>query len=151
MTKIIGNTYYFFKKGFMKRPLTVILLILLVIYLFCMLVVIIFEGEDFVHASLMVIPAFLGELGIVESNSLITPFSIITALVVSIGFLSIFTAKITSFFIEFCRVGGSVMKNVNFSDHIIICSWNFQGERIINELLSADSKHPPKIVILADL
>ena len=42
-------------------------------------------------------------------------------------------------------------KKVKSSGHIIICGWNFQGERIINHLLSPDQKLCRQIVVLADL
>lgn len=98
----------------------------------------------------MIMPAFLGELGIVESDSVISQISILTALLVSVAFLAVITAKITSIFIEFVRKGGRIVKKVNLSDHIIICGWNFQGEKIIKELLSSGEKSQPDIVILAN-
>ena len=41
-------------------------------------------------------------------------------------------------------------KKVNFSNHTIVCGWNFQGERIVEELLSATTKRQRGIVILTD-
>ena len=31
-------------------------------------------------------------------------------------------------------------KKVNFSDHTIICGWNFQGERIVNDLFEGGAR-----------
>ena len=42
-------------------------------------------------------------------------------------------------------------KKVNFSGHTIVCGWNFQGVRIIKELLVANVKQERGIVILADI
>jgi voltage-gated potassium channel len=43
------------------------------------------------------------------------------------------------------------LKRVDYSHHIIICGWNFQGERIIQELLASSSdKDKCRIVILAN-
>lgn len=41
-------------------------------------------------------------------------------------------------------------KKVNLSGHTIICGWNFQGERIVRELLSADARQQRGVVILTD-
>jgi len=41
-------------------------------------------------------------------------------------------------------------KRVNFSGHTIICGWNFQGKRIVRELLLANVKQQRGIVILTD-
>ena len=41
-------------------------------------------------------------------------------------------------------------KKTNFSGHTIICGWNFQGERVVKELLSANVKQRRGIVILTD-
>jgi voltage-gated potassium channel len=43
-----------------------------------------------------------------------------------------------------------MVKRVRFSDHTIICGWNFQGERIISELLKADTQKQRGIVIVHD-
>ena len=42
------------------------------------------------------------------------------------------------------------MKKVNLSDHIIICGWNFQGERILQNLLNSGSIPRREIVVLAN-
>ena len=43
-----------------------------------------------------------------------------------------------------------MVKKVNFSGHTIICGWNFQGERIVSELLSANVRQQRGLVILTD-
>jgi voltage-gated potassium channel len=97
----------------------------------------------------MIIPAFLGELGIVESHSPLTLISILFALIVSIVFLAVITGRITSLFVDICRVGGSIVKKVECSNHIIICGWNFQGSRIVEELIHSEVKPRRRIVVLA--
>lgn len=108
------------------------------------------EKVSFGRATTMVMPAILGELGTVESRSLITQFSILMALLVSIASLAVVTAKITSIFVEFCRRGGRIVEKVDLSNHIVICGWNFQGERIVNELLRGQSQTRREIVVLAN-
>jgi len=98
----------------------------------------------------MIIPAFLGELGVLVGRPLITHVSVLVALASSVAFLAVITAKITSVFVEFCRRGGSIMKKVDLSSHIIICGWNFQGERIVGELLRSGAAAHQGIVLLAD-
>ena len=133
-----------------NRPITVILCLLTYSYLFATVLIMAFEKVGFVKAATMVMPAFLGEIGEVESNSVVTQASILAALLVSVVFLAVITAKITSMFIEFCRRGGSIVKKVNLSNHIIICGWNFQGEKIAKELLDSGAMSHREVVILAD-
>jgi voltage-gated potassium channel len=108
------------------------------------------EQVGFGRATSMVMPAILGELGTIESRSLITQVSILVALLVSIAGLAVITAKITSIFVEFCKRGGSIVEKVNLSNHIVICGWNFQGERIVSELMRGQVKPRREIVVLAN-
>jgi len=122
----------FIHRKFVNRPITAVLALLALIYLFATVLIMISEQVSFGDATARIMPAFLGELGIVDSDSIVTQISCLVALVVSVAFLAIITAKITSMFIEFCRRGGSMVKRVHLSEHIIICGWNFQGERMID-------------------
>ena len=140
----------FIKKKIMSKPVISILSLLVLIYLCATITIIVFEKVSFGAAAIMILPAFLGELGILESNFIITQISVMAALIVSVAFIAIITAQITTIFIEFCRRGGSIMKKVDLSDHIIIAGWNFQGEGIVRELLCSEAKSHREIVILAD-
>lgn len=104
----------------------------------------------FGKATAIIMPAFLGELGTVDKYPIITRISILTALVISVAFLALITAKITSIFVEFCMRGGSIVKKVNLSGHIIICGWNSQGERIVEELMRSSAKKHKDIAILSN-
>ncbi|NQS99670.1 MAG: NAD-binding protein, partial [Candidatus Omnitrophica bacterium] len=86
----------------------------------------------------------------VQSNSAGTQVSILAALLISVAFLAVITAKITTMFIEFCMRGGSIVKKVDLSNHIIICGWNFQGEKIVKELLESGISSHREVVILAN-
>ena len=134
----------------MRRPILSILIILVIIYIGAALVIMAFKQVGFGDAMMEIFPAFLGELGIIESPFLAIQISIIVGMLVSITFIAVVTAKITSLLIEFIRRGGSMAKKVNFSGHTVICGWNFQGERIVEELLSANQKQQQGIVILHD-
>jgi len=132
-----------------QRPILSILLILLFVYFISTLVIMAYENAGFVQATMEILPAFLGEIGIIESPYIAVQISIIIGMIASITVLVIITAKITSVLVELVRRGGSMTKKVNFSGHTIICGWNFQGERIVSELLSADVKQRG-VVILTD-
>jgi len=110
-----------------------------------------YEKVGFGSAMALILPAFFGEVGIVESPFLAVRISIVVGLIASITFIAIITARITSWLVEFVRRGGSMVKKVKFSGHTIICGWNFQGERIVNQLLSPNQKRYRQIVVLAEI
>jgi voltage-gated potassium channel len=140
----------FLQRQIMRRPLILLLCLLVFVYASAVFLIMVCEEVSFGRATSMVMPAILGELGTVESRSFITQISILAALLVSIAGLAIVTAKITSSFVEFCRRGGSIVEKVDLSNHIVICGWNFQGERIVNELLLGQVKPRREIVVLAN-
>lgn len=133
-----------------NHPILSILVLLLIAYISTTSVVMIYEEVGFSRATSLALPAFLGELGIVESRSTIVEIAVMGSLIISVAFLAVLTAYITSVFVEFCARGGSIVKKVNFSDHIIICGWNFQGPRVLKELLSTEGSQHHDIVILAN-
>ena len=140
----------FLQRQIIKHPLMTLICLLIFVYILSAFLIMICENVGFSGATGMIVPAFLGELGKIESRSIITQISITAALLVSIVFLAILTAKITSIFVEFCRRGGHIVKKVDLSNHIIICGWNFQGERIVGELLRSQVKPRREIVVLAN-
>lgn len=133
------------------RPVLSILLLLAFGYFVAVFTVMSYEEIGFGDATALILPAFFGELGIMESPFLAVRISLMAGLIASITFLAILTAKITSLLMEFLRRGGSMKKKVNFSGHIVICGWNFQGEQIVNHLLSPDQKQYRQIVVLANI
>jgi voltage-gated potassium channel len=137
-------------KLFVIHPFTTILCLLAISYFGATILIMIFEKVQLTQAATLIMPAFLGELGNVETNSFITKISILTALLISVAFLAVITAKITTIFIEFCLKGVSILKKVRFSNHIIICGWNFQGEKIVNDLLNNGSMRHREVVVLAN-
>ena len=148
---MIHRCRYFIRLTWRKivyRPVLSILLLLVIIYFAATSVIMVCEKIEFGGAAMKMFPAFFGEIGIVESPFIAVQLSIVAGLIVSVTFLAIVTAKITSLLVEFIRRGGSIVKRVNFSGHTIICGWNFQGERIVKELLVASEKRHQEIVIL---
>jgi len=134
----------------MLRPILSILILLLIIYFASVLVVMAYEGIDFASANIEILPVFFGELGIIASPHAAVQISIIVGMIASVTVVVIITAKITSVFVEFVRRGGVMAKKVNLSGHTIICGWNFQGERVIKELFSADVRQQRGVVVLDD-
>lgn len=137
-------------KKVVYHPVLSILLLLAFGYFGAVLIVMAYEEVGLGDATALILPAFFGELGVMTSPFLAVRISIVAGLVASITFLAIVTAKITSLLMQFIMRGGSMKKKVKFSGHIIICGWNFQGERIVNNLLSADQKQHRQIVVLAN-
>lgn len=78
--KICRFTRFIYKK-FVNRPITVVLGLPSFIYLFATVLIMISENVAFGEATARIMPAFLGELGIVESESVVTQISCLVALV----------------------------------------------------------------------
>lgn len=133
-----------------NRPVLSILIALIVIFVAACFIIANANSISFGEAFRRVFPAFIGELGEIEGPNILAQASMVVGLIVSLTFIVIITAKITSVLIEVLMRGGSMAKKVNFSGHTIICGWNFQGERIVNDLLAANSKKQRGIVILTD-
>jgi voltage-gated potassium channel len=132
------------------RPALSILLLLAIIFIITSLTIMLNEHIGYGEAILKVFPSFLGEVGEVGDRNVVAEISIIIGLLLSISFIVIITARITSGLIEFMRRGGSMAKKVSLSGHTIICGWNFQGKHIVDNLLAANYKTRPEIVVLAD-
>jgi voltage-gated potassium channel len=147
----VHRSIRFLQKQFVRRPLISVLSLFLIIYVGITILITVLEGLSFAEASVMLLPAFLGELGVLEVKCFLTKIGMLASLLVSLLFVAVVTAKITTVFVEFVARGGSIVKKVNFSKHIIICGWNFQGKRIVEKLQNADLKVKKNIVILANL
>ena len=132
------------------HPVLSVLLMLAVVYLVAGTVVAVYENVDFGKACLKIFPSFFGEVGEIESPFIAVQISLIVGILVSVTFVVIITARITSALVESLRRGGSMAKKVNFDKHTIICGWNFQGQRLVVELLAANVKRARGIVVLTD-
>ena len=130
------------------RPVIFSLGLLVLAYAGTLLLIAHYDDISFGEAAIKGMPAFLGELGTPEASSVIVQIAILGSLVISITFLTIVTAKITTIFVEFCMKGGRVVHSVQAAKHIIICGWNFQGDGIVKELIASGTKR--EIVVLAD-
>jgi voltage-gated potassium channel len=132
------------------RPALSILILLVIVFIIASVVIMTNEHVGYGEAVLKAFPSFLGEVGEIEETNVLAKVSIVIGLLASISFIVIITAKVTSVLVEFLRRGGSMAKKVNFSNHTIICGWNFQGEQIVKDLLEANTKKQHGVVILAN-
>ncbi|MBN1105514.1 MAG: NAD-binding protein [Deltaproteobacteria bacterium] len=67
------------------------------------------------------------------------------------GVLSLVTATIASIFVERRIREGKGLETFKEKDHVIICGWNENGEKIIESLLVQFAGNPPKIVLVNEL
>lgn len=132
-----------------RHPIQFIVIILIALYIIASSIIIIYENVGLLEATLTVIPSFLGELGFIEITP--TGFASMLGLFVYAGFLCILIGKAAEVLVSISLKGGIIMKKVRYKNHIIICGWNYQGEKIIECLLTEDIHHEKPIVILADL
>ena len=107
-------------KKIIYRPVLSILLLLAFLYFVAIFVVMMYDKVGLGDATALILPAFFGEVGVVETPFLAVRISVVVGLIASVTFLAIVTAKITSLLVEFIRKGGSMVKKVNFSGHIVI-------------------------------
>ena len=135
-------------KFVVTRPIKAILVLLILAYITAILIIVVNDNVGFFEPCIRGLPAFFGELGTPDSGSVTVRIAMLTSLFVSMAFLAVITAQITTVFVKFCQQGGIIMSKIKLSNHIIICGWNFQGLRIVEELLHANSN--TNIVILAD-
>lgn len=69
-------------------------------------------------------------------------------LLLGICFLGCFTGQVASYFVEQRLKGGSGMKPVECSGHVIITRWSKDTEAILEELLSEDMKQLKHVVVI---
>jgi len=132
-----------------QRPVLTILLVLIIVYFIAAIVVMVSEKVGFAGAALRVFPSFFGEVGEMPASWAVQ-ISIVVGILISFILLAVLIGRVTSGFIEFLIRGGSMDKKVNFTGHTIICGWNFQGNGVVNELLSANVKKRRGVVVLMD-
>jgi len=147
MTKF--NLYTRFIRKFRRRPIKIIICLLIVIYVICIITITNNEKVSILEAVLMLLPPILGNLGEVEVTP--TGIAFILSLVIYICFLGIVFGKLAEVLVNLALKGGVFVKKVNFEKHIVICGWNFQGQKILESLLSSDDYKETPIVILADM
>lgn len=129
------------------RPVPILIALLGMGYLSTTCIIMVCEGKSLPDALIRGLPSFLGELGEPGSPSVLVQVAVLGSLFISIIFLAVITATLTTAFVKLAMRGGRIVKSVKASDHIVICGWNFQGEKIVHELIA--SNIDKDIVILA--
>ena len=94
--------------------------------------------------------ASVGYGDIVPSSGLAKIFAMILILS-GMGVLSLVTATIASIFVERRIREGQGLETVKEKDHIVICGWNENAEKVIESLLTQMSENPPGIVLVNEL
>lgn len=135
---------------FTHRPVTCILFLLISVLVFTVGVAAGLDpNADFIDIVQEAVAAIMGEIGRPESRSRVWGFLILMLLMLGITMLSVVTARLTTYFEDFSRKGGMLVKKSSAKNHVLICGWNFQGLNIVNELIRSGDKS--RIVILCDL
>ena len=94
--------------------------------------------------------ASVGYGDIVPLSPLAKVFAMILILT-GMGVVSLVTATIASIFVERKIREGEGLETIKDKDHIVICGWNENAEKVIESLLSPMSGTPPKIVLVNEL
>jgi voltage-gated potassium channel len=94
--------------------------------------------------------ASVGYGDIVPHSPLAKLFAMILILT-GMGVLSLVTATIASIFVERRIREGEGLETITDKDHVVICGWNENAEKVIESLLTQMSGTPPKIVLVNEL
>jgi len=108
-----------------------------------------YEKVGLGDAVVILLPPILGQLGTIVKSP--TGVAIILSLLIYMLSLAVIFGKMAESLINLSLKGGIIVKKVNYKNHIVICGWNYQGTKIIDNLLSDDICSKIPIVILADL
>jgi len=137
------------RRYFGKHPLKLTIVILICLYIIATAMIMLNENVSFIEAILVTIPSFLGEMGSIEYSA--TGIASMIGLIVYVGFLGILIGKAAEFLVSLSLKGGVIMKNIKYKNHLLICGWNYQGPKIIENLLSSNIHQKKPIVILANM
>ncbi len=91
---------------------------------------------------------FMSGYDVDQPKSVVGIISSFFILLLGICFLGCFTGEVASILVDRRLKGGSGMKPVDCSNHVIITRWSKDTEAIIDELLSDDVKNPKPIVVI---
>lgn len=94
--------------------------------------------------------ASVGYGDIVPLSPMAKVFAMILILT-GMGVLSLVTATIASIFVERRIREGEGLEKIKDKDHVVICGWNENADKVIDSLLTQMSGTPPKIVLVNEL
>lgn len=104
---------------------------------------------DAIYWSLVTI-ATVGYGDIVPSSKLAKVFALMI-IISGPALLSLITASVASILVERKIKEGKGLETITDKDHIIICGWNENGERVIDGILQQTRDTPPVIVLVNEL
>ena len=132
-----------------KNPLKFVIFFLIGLYIIATAIIMTNENVSLLEAILITIPSFLGEMGSIEFSP--TGIASMIGLLVYVAFLGILIGKAAEYLVSISFRGGVIMKKIRYKNHVLICGWNYQGPKIIENLLASNVQHKKPIVILADM
>ena len=104
---------------------------------------------DAIYFSLVTI-ATVGYGDIVPSSKLAKVFALMI-IISGPALLSLITASVASILVEKKIKEGKGLETITDKDHIIICGWNENGERVIDGILQQTKEAPPVLVLVNEL
>jgi voltage-gated potassium channel len=110
----------------------------------------IYKGVSIAQAFLLTWTSLLGDIELDIGTGIEAVVSGV-CLILSIIVIGIIAGWLTTNVLNISLKGGVMVNKVKHKNHIVICGWNYQGARIINNILESDSKEKKPIVVLADL
>jgi len=135
-------------KKIRSDPFKLLLFFIAIVYFCCLITIMLYQKTGFFSALIFLMPAFLGQLQNISAN--IAEVARLIALASYVIFLGAIVTKMSEKVMNLVLIGGVTMNKVNYKNHLVICGWNYQAPKIIENLLSSDIYSKKQIVILAD-
>lgn len=137
-------------KRFRRHPIKFLMILVIVLYLICLSAIMISKKISVFKAFLLTWTALLGDIEL-DIGSGVDAIVAGICLILSIIFIALIVGGLTTYILNINMKGGIMTKKVNYMNHVVICGWNYQGPRIIKNLLSSDTYEKKPIVVLADM
>ncbi|PKP59219.1 MAG: hypothetical protein CVT89_01540 [Candidatus Altiarchaeales archaeon HGW-Altiarchaeales-2] len=139
------STYLNIIRKIRMHPFKAVLWCAIAIYILCILLIMI-DGHNLMETMLIITPKLLGQLDTIDFT--LTDFASTISLFVYVIFLGAIIGKSTEAITNLNHRRGVFTEKVNHKNHIVICGWNFQGPKIVENLLLSHTQK--EIVILVD-
>jgi len=144
------NLFRMMMKRFRRHPIKFIIILVLVLYFMCLSAIMIFKKVSIIKAFLQTWTALLGDIEL-DIGTGVDAIVAGICLILSIIFIALIVGWLTTYILNITMKGGIMTNKVNYKNHVVICGWNYQGPRIIKNLLSCDTYEKKPIVVLEDM